>query len=484
MESSKIPAGDITTLLDITSRDRQDNDFFPLTTQDTWFTRDPDRRHIPATPFVADFPFRGPASFGQRFTFDLGSMPCGDVLFGAALQIRLSHWLDTSTQLLVQKGALTYKEAREAWFYCNSLGTAIIQKAELELNGSTVEEIDGDFIHTFSTLFSDLNTQFGVAADHLGRVSVARLRAWDPSRIYPVEDGVIHCILPFFFMRNRLREALPMIAIAEGSVKIHVVLRPFEDCLRQARGFRDDCTSTPLSKAITFQKATFLPATLYETINTVKEIPQFQEVRLLTFGSLLSGKIREAMLRNTFEMLHRNVQTFTFSEPLKYVVAKNTTSDTVKIQLPLEANNPLEEIIWFIRRTDVASNNEWTNYSSVLEKDYDATFNPPAPLLVSAVIQVNGITLCDAEEIYYRDLIARHHHGGIIPFRSFIYGYPFARHPGEHQPSGTLNASRVQNLRLVLEVKNPGAAWEVKVFCCALNWLRFQNGIASPVFQN
>jgi len=405
-------------------------------------------------------------------------------MFGAALQIRLSHWLDRTTQLLVEKGSLTYKNPESAWFYCNSLGTAIIEKAELEINGSTVEEIDGDFINTFSTLFADLNSQVGIATDHLGRVSIARLLGWNPARLYPVEDGVIHCILPFFFMRNRLREALPMIAIAEGSVKIHVVLRPFGECLRQARGYRDDCTSTPLSKAITFQKTAFLPATLYETITTVKEIPQFQDVRLLTFGSLLNGKIRESMLRNPFEILHRHVQTFTFAEPLKYVVAKNTTSDTVKIQLPLEANHPLEEIIWFIRRTDVATNNEWTNYSSVLEKDYDTTFNPLAPLLVSAAIQVNGITVCDAEEIYYRDLIARHHRGGVVPFRSFIYGYPFARHPGEHQPSGTLNASRLQNLRLVLEVKNPGVAWEVKVFCCALNWLRFQNGIANPVFQN
>jgi hypothetical protein len=473
--------GDITTLLDITPRDRQDNDFFPLTTQDTWFTRDPDRRHIPAVPFVADFPFRGPASFGQRFTFDLGSMPCGDLIFGAALQIRLSHWLDRTTQLLVEKGTFTYKDAESAWFYCNSLGTAIIQKAELEINGSTVEEIDGDFINTFSRLFADLNIQVGISTDHLGRVSLPRLLGWNPARLYPVEDGVIHCILPFFFMRNRLREALPMIAIAEGSVKIHVVLRPFGECLRQRRGYRDDCTSIPLNRTITFRDTV---VGIDKSVKTVSEIPQFQDVRLLTFGSLLSGKIRESMLRNPFEILHRNVQTFSFAEPLKYVVAKNTTSDTVKIQLPLEANHPLEEIIWFIRRTDVEGNNEWTNYSSVLEKDYDPTFNPLSPLLVSAAIQVNGITLCDAEEIYYRDLIARHHRGGIVPFNSFIYGYPFARHPGEHQPSGTLNASRVQNLRLVLEVKNPGVTWEVKVFCCALNWLRFQNGIANPVFQN
>ena len=60
--------GDITTLLDLTPRDRQDNDLFPLNTDQTWFTRDPDRRIIPSVPLIADFPFRGPATFGQRFT--------------------------------------------------------------------------------------------------------------------------------------------------------------------------------------------------------------------------------------------------------------------------------------------------------------------------------------------------------------------------------------------------------------------------------
>ena len=67
---------------------------------------------------------------------------------------------------------------------------------------------------------------------------------------------------------------------------------------------------------------------------------------------------------------------------------------------------------------------------------------------------------------------------------SFIYGYPFARNPGEHQPSGSFNASRV-TLRLVLDVKAPpGALWEVKVFCIGMNWMRFENGLANAMFED
>jgi hypothetical protein len=474
--------GDITTLLDLTPRDRQDNDLFPLNTDQTWFTRDPDRRIIPSVPLIADFPFRGPATFGQRFTFDIGSVPCGDLLLGCAVQIRLPHWLDPTTQLHVSSGQYVYADPATAWFYANSLGSAIIEKAELEIDGKTVEEIDGDFINVCASLFTDLNEQFGVAIDHLGRCSIPKLLEWNPNRMFPTEDGVLHCVLPFFFMRTRLREALPMIAIKEGSARIHVTLRPFAQCVRQRGGARSACDSVPLTTAITFRDTTFTYDQFF-TVQTATTIPDLTSVRLVTFGSILDGKMRDAMLRQSFEIIHREVQTFYFAEPLKYTVSKNSAADTVRISLPLEANHPLEEILWFVRRKDVAGNNEWTNYGNVLEKDYDAVYNRPEPLLVNAVLQVNGVTICDAEEGYYRELIARHHRGGIVPYEKFIYGYPFARHPGDHQPSGTLNASRVQSLRLVLEVKG-GPEWEVKVFCLGINWLRFQNGLAGSVFED
>ncbi len=478
------PAGDITTLLDLVSRDRQDNDFYPLNTNETWFTRDPDRRLVPTVPLLADFPFRGPASFGQRFTFDIGSVPCGDILYGTVLQVRLGHWLDLTTRLFLQSGRYLYKTPEEAWFYANSLGTCLIAKAELEIDGKTIEEFDGDFINVFASLYTDFNTQIGISVDHLGRASIPKLKAWDPARIFPTEDGVIHCLVPFFYMRQRLLEALPMIAIKEGAARIHITLRPFSECVRQLRGFREACDSVPLEKSISFRDTTF-PFTQYVDVATAEAEPGFESVRLLTFGSLVDGPLRESMLRSPFEILHHEVQTFSFTEPMKYLVAKNSSADTIRIQLPLEANHPLEEILWFVRRKDARMNNEWVNYSSVLEKDYDAVYKPLDTLMVSAVLQVNGVTLCDAEEGYYRSLIADHHRGGIVPYQRFIYGYPFARHPGEHQPSGTLNASRVQNLRLTLELKGTGGIeWEVKVFCVALNWLRFQNGLANPIFED
>ena len=479
IKPSKQPLGTITTLLDLTNRDLQENDLFPLNTDSTWFTRDTERRVLAFTPSLQEIPLRGPGAFGQRFSFDLGSIVVGDILLGTALQIRLRHWLDPQTQLLLDVGRTTYDVSGTAWEYANSLGTAIIQQAELEIDGKTVETIDGDFINVYNTLFHDFNEQFGVYYDHIGRLPRNILMNQQTPRLFPTEDGTINCLLPFFYMRCQRQNGLPMIAIRENTVKINITLRPFEECVRQLRGYRDSCTATPVNTTIAFHRG----ANPY-IAETVPAAPGFQFVQLLTQGAIVNGPLRQRMLRAPFEIMHREVQTFYFEEPLKYSVGKR--EDVIRIQLPLEANHPVEEIIWFVRRRGVRDNNAWTNYTSVL----DAEWTPlePAPLLQNAILQANGVTLCDADEQYYRQHISTAHRGGILAYNNFIYGYSFAKNPGEHQPSGSFNASRVNSLRLTLDVKPPGgvldANWEVKVFCIALNWLRFENGIANAMFED
>jgi hypothetical protein len=148
---SKRGVGTITTLLDLTDRDAQENDMFPLETTTTWFSRDKTRTTIPFSPQVQTLLFRGPAAFGQRFTFDIGSIQCGDLIFDAVLQVKLSHWLDASTLLSLDAGTTQYVNTATAWEYANSLGTALIQKAELEIDGKTLETIDGDFVSVIAT---------------------------------------------------------------------------------------------------------------------------------------------------------------------------------------------------------------------------------------------------------------------------------------------------------------------------------------------
>jgi len=395
--------------------------------------------------------------------------------------------------------------------------------------------------------------------------------------------------------------------VREGNVKIHITLRPFSECVRQMRGFRDTCTSVPPPTPVPFsfvgcrwtyepgvrrgawdipppcsftytsdghiyswsysaetQRAswdtippvTFAIDALYKWTASTQSwsprpppfniaykdpnpldlpalrskyyywdgvpaawrsglgpppdagpplfnltygnnlwtsvtgdwsvaAPPFKSVQLLTYGAIVDGSYRSKMLHEPFEILHRQVQTFYFDEPLKYSVGKR--KDAIRIQLPLEANHPIEEIIWFVRRKGTSLNNEWTNFTGVLESEWNARA-ATKPMLQNAIIQANGTVLCDADEQFYREGIASAHRGGYAAYSRFIYGYSFAKTPGEHQPSGSLNASRLNALRLTLDVMPPGgvldSSWEVKVFCIGLNWMRFENGLANPMFED
>ena len=471
--------GAIVTLLDLTDRDAQEDDIFPLTTEVTWFTRDQKRRTIIFSPQVQTIPFRGPAEFGQRFSFDIGSVLVGDLLYGAALEINLNHWLDLGIQNRLRAGLYTYSDIGTAWTYANSMGSAIIASAELEIDGKTVETIDGDFINIYNHLYSDYNTQFGVAYDHIGHLPIKTLKT-QGARLYPTENGIINCPLPFFFGRIARQEALPLTSIKEGSTRIHITLRPFSELVRQVRGYRDSCNSVPLAQEFNFNSQAGVV-----TAESSSSIPLMNSVALLTQGALVDGEFRQTLLRKPFEILHRELQTFSFDEPLKYSISKGL-KDTIYVQLPLEANHPLEEIIWFVRQKGVSNNNEWTNYSDTLELDWssDPTFLTK-PLLSRASLQVNGITLIDAEEQYFRQHIARKHPGGYSAYINYIYGYTFAERPGTHQPTGSINASRANSIRLNLEISAmPGVEWTVKVYCMGLNWMRFENGLANAVFED
>jgi hypothetical protein len=489
------PLGDSTTVLDICDRDEMDDDLFPLAADKSWFTRDKSRRTLNFSPTIQEFVYKGTAEFGQRLVFEIGSVKSCDLLFSVGLQIQLGHWLPENIVAQLATGYYTYQDPNSAWYYANSLGTAIVAKAEFMLDDQVLESADGDFSNMFSLLFSDINTQFGYGVDANGRASVGALATWNPKRVFPTTDGIIVALMPFSFQRIRLRNGFPLLACREGTVRIAITLRPFSECVRQQSGTRATCDETPLGKTFTLQYVT--PPSTVNTIQVTASsvIPQFKDCRLVTYGMLVDGKLREAILRAPFERMYREVQTFRFDEAKKYVV--NTPSNgVVRLQLPLECNGPVEEILWFIRRKAQSVNNDWTNYSNVTQYQFNNQTTlggqplsaPLQSMLVRGAIQVNGITLLEAEGDFFRRDAAKSHRGGTVGYNNFVYGYMVGAFPGRQNPTGWMNTSRSTDVRLRIDVLQPGGSqdleFEVVVFCMALNWVRYENGIANKLFMS
>ena len=491
---SVVFGADITTLLDLTPRDFQDNHFFPLDAQATWWLPTPDRKIHPLSLSLQQFPFRGPTSFGQRFTFDVPSVGSGDILMNAFLQIELGHWLDDTSICRFQTGQYVYQPGQTVWNYANSLGTVIIAKAELEVNGVTLESIDGDFINIYGSLHKSIQKQYGIVVDGLGRKAFPY--APPATSPFPTESGTLCIPLAFFFQRILLSEGFPLLATKQGSVKIHITLRPFEQCITsdiQASTKYDSCIydipeNTPLGKSFAIiDKGYTLQANTPKVLKASTAVPPFKKIQLIAYTAHVDGMLRISMLHSPFETLVRNVETFTFTEPLKYSVTASS-EDMIRVQLPIEINHPMEEIIWVIRRKANTMQNEYTNFSSVTSQEYHPIYNKQMPLLVNASIYLNGIEIIQKEEQWFRQHISYLHKGGYAAYSQFIYGYSFSKHPGQHQPSGTANASKLQTVKLALAVKHPEGTqnkeWEVLVYIVRLDWLRFQNGLVNRIYMD
>jgi len=481
---TKIPRGTATTLIDLITRDDQDGLFFPLKTEVSRFYRGDLQQTIPFTSVFREFTFIGPAELGQRFTFEIGSLDCGDLLQGLFIQVQMPHWYSALEQQYLTSKRYLYKNPALMWTYANSLGTILLEEATLEVDDQVLERITGDTCAIVSALFPELNSQFGGASVE-GRYSIADIKAFPTTRIFPAEDGWITIPLVFSLLRERIQETFPNLACRDGTVRVRVTLKRFDQIVRIASGTRASCTDTPMNKTFSFTDTAIIGYPT-KTITTAQYPPELRQIQLLTYGQLVDGPYRDAIFRTPFERAFREIQQFDFNEPMKYVVNK-TGSDIITVQLPLEANQPVEEIVWFLRRkAAITLNNDWTNFSATLEKDYNPTFSPAVPLLSKARIQANGMDIIYKDEEWFRSHIGRAHKGGKVSYDSFIYGYSFAAHPGEHNPSGTINASRLSSLRLTLDVKPPGGTedteWEVHVFVFAFQWLRFENGICNKIF--
>lgn len=505
------PRGDVTTVLDATDRDDQDNELFPVNADISWFSALPDRRTVPFTPQVQTFQYRGPAQWNNRFTFDIDRVNAGDLIHMVALQVQLGHWLNQDTRQKLLAGTYKYQDPlNDAWTYINGIGRALIESAEFQIDDTTIETIDTVAADIILKLFPSTNNVFGFGRDGVGYTNLSELITppstsfsqeptgmFDPRRPFTTEDGNIFCLVPFFFTRQAYRGSFPLLSVnnsvQQAKVRINFNLRAFDQCVRRVSGVRASCDETPLGKTIVFDVAGGGTA----TVQTASNAPFFQDVKMIVFSSLLGDQARQPYIRAPHEMIYRSLQSFPFSEPLKYAVAAaNPDIDTVRVQLPLELNHPIEELFWVIRRKAVNINNDWLNFTTATEKQLsDNSALIPQDPLVDASILINGIPIITQEGKWFRHHIAELHRGGIVPYQSFIYGYSFARKPGALSPSGTINASRASSIRLTLNVRVPMAApgafntaeaqtWEVFVYGIGINWLRFQNGLCGPLYGN
>lgn len=393
--------------------------------------------------------FDGDPDFGKRLTTTIPRR--GDLLGPMILEVVLPP--------------IEYEDGTAA-SYANSTGHALIEEITLEIGEQEMDKQTGEWMEMWSKLTIPKGQEEGYN-NMVGRVNATVLPAATAKPTLctasntgsSYQYGAVKLYIPLQFWFNKNPGLyLPLLAMQYHSIRLNVKLRGLQEMVfnPEATGA---CTTAQVKKA------------------------KIVDIRLWGDYIFLDTEERRRFVANQHEYLIEQVQ---YTPPIS--IAEGVNAQTVR----LEFNHPLRELYWFIQRDYHKQVHEWFNYSSRgttqsgLEQD----------ILQEAVIQVDGFDRFEKRDAGYFRLVQPFQYHTNIPTKDFFYTYSFALRPEEMQPSGSLNASRIDNMILQVYLRpDPGENTDyttsppargkttIRVYAKNHNVMRVVNGFAGLLFK-
>lgn len=406
------------------------------------------RRHTNFAIEAIEQVFTGVCDFGRKCTATISRN--GDLI--------------TRIYLVVEVPAVLPTVVGDTVHWTRNLGNIMIKNVELEIGGQRIDRQYGEWM----VIWSELTLQPGHVAGYAEMIGNT-VDMYSPTTL--AEGGLpqktLYIPLQFFFCRN-VGLALPLIALQYHEVKINVELRPLNQLLAQedAEGNKTD-------------------------------VPAVQLVR----GSLwvdyiyLDTDERRRFAQVSHEYLIEQVQ-FTGEETV--------TGSNEKYRMSF--NHPVKELIWVGRLNLAEALCQWSNFTTGVtpgggapipgQNDAPGAYAGFDPL-VAGKLQLNGHDRFSERRAAYFNLVQPFQHHTNIP-NTGIYVYSFALKPEEHQPSGTVNLSRIDNATFCLTFLpslfngtlvgpgNYGANTTVTLLMYAHNYnvLRIMSGMGGLAYSN
>ena len=144
-------------------------------------------------------------------------------------------------------------------------------------------------------------------------------------------------------------------------------------------------------------------------------------------------------------------------------------------------NHPCKELVWYIKPdVDTGKTTYWNNFSDRSGDNNIWLGNNP---VVSAKIQLNGNDRFAERTGTYFSLVQPYQHHDNTPnaYHTGINVYSFAIKPEEHQPSGTLNMSRIDTAVLSVSSSKAGSIF---IYTTNYNVLRILSGMGGLAYSN
>ena len=397
--------------------------------QDVYLTGNPQitffkvvyRRHTNFAIEAISQTFNGTPGYGNRVTCQISRN--GDLVHRMYLSLKVS---DTN-------------------YLCAFYGLRVINYVEIEIGGQKIDKHYSHWMYVWNEL------------------SLPKSKRDGYNRMVGQSGGVLnsHTLyipLEFWFCRN-VGLALPLIALQYHEVKINI---QFESS--------DLCNGTSAA------------------------VGAFPNATLWVDYVFLDTDERRRFAQLSHEYLIEQLQ-FTGSE----------TVSSTKLNTKLSFNHPCKELVWFANKkagtassgTNNPVNNNWFNYTTTNE---DATSALPYHYnlnalhnnatgaknpIATAKLILNGNDRFSARPGSYFNLIQPFQHHENIPTNAGINVYSFALKPEEHQPSGTLNMSRIDTATLSIDFQTGLTTnTTLNVYAVNYNVLRILSGMGGLAYSN
>jgi hypothetical protein len=294
-------------------------------------------------------------------------------------------------------------------------------------------------------------------------------RNYDDPIMGPV---TLYIPLRFWFNKNP-GLYLPLLAMQYHPVRINVTLSPLQSMFYTKQLYTQENPNVvvPCNAGISIQ-----PAQL--------------DIQLWGDYGFLDIPERRRFVSAPLEYLIEQVQ---LSPPLAIPVNSRTAT------LGLNFNHPIKELLWVIQRNVSVSRHEYFNWSSLgfYEIEMNQVNGIPQPpnrtdLMVNAKVQLDGQDRFDTRDPVFFRLVQPYQRHTTIPSDRYIYVYSFALRPEDLQPSGTLNASRIDNFVIQVGLQEQGTSYNTSaqfgdmtayVYATNYNVLRVIDGYAGLLFS-
>ena len=300
-----------------------------------------------------------------------------------------------------------------------NLGHYIIKTAEVEIGGQLIDRQYGIWMQIWNELTLPYGKKEGFDK-MIGNYNHSDLH-------HTITNGVnskLYIPLEFWFCRN-VGLALPLIALQYHEVKINI---NFNDLTKSYNGNTED-GNLILSSAALWADYIFLDT---------------------------DERRRFAQLSH--EYLIEQVQ-FTGSES---AVASSKT------RLKMSFNHPVKELVWVNMKDSYQNAKNWCVWQDQITDKVE--------------LQLNGNDRFAPRDPKYFTLVQPYQHHTNIPVAKNIGVYSFALKPEEHQPSGTLNMSRIDTAQIT--IPQSSVAGNIYLFAHSYNVLRILSGMGGLAYSN